>query len=84
MGVEAVCFSNSRGIPTLEMTPTVAIYRRLRDFRAGVEGVISMLKRRFGLSRCTWRGLESFKAYAWASALAANLLTLARRTPQPA
>jgi IS5 family transposase len=84
MGVEAVCFSKSRGIPTLEMTPSVAVYRRLRDFRAGVEGVISMLKRRFGLSRCTWRGLESFKSYAWASALAANLLTLARRTPKAA
>jgi hypothetical protein len=31
------------------------------------------------LDRCTWRGLESFKAYTWASVLSYNLLVMARR-----
>ncbi len=31
-----------------------------------------------GLDRCTWRGLDSFKSYTWASIANANLLMLAR------
>jgi IS5 family transposase len=54
------------------------VYRKLRDFRAGIEGMISFLKRAFGLSRCTWRGELSFASYVWSGVLAANLLTLAR------
>ena len=52
--------------------------KKLYEFRAGVEGNISCLKRRFGLSRCTWQGLDKFKAYVWASSVAYNLLQLAR------
>ena len=36
------------------------------------------LKRRFGLDRCTWKGLESFKTHTWASVVSHNLLVLAR------
>ena len=63
-------------LPMLERQ--VEIYRRLRDFRAGIEGLISFLKRAFGLRRCTWRGEQSFASYVQASVLTANLLTLAR------
>ena len=77
-GVADVCFSKGRGITIAEMVKSSWVYRRLRDFRAGIEASISFLKRCFGLTRCTWRGLESFGAYAWASIAAANLLTLAR------
>ena len=49
--------------------------------RAGIEGVISFLKRVFGLDRCTWRGSNGFKAYAWASVVACNLLIIARNMP---
>jgi IS5 family transposase len=38
------------------------VYRRLRNFRAGIEAGISCLKRAYGLARCTWRGLDHFKA----------------------
>ena len=41
--------------------------------------MISALKRVFGWHRCTWRGLEHFKAYAWASVLSYNLLVIARQ-----
>jgi IS5 family transposase len=79
LGVTDVAFSKRRGIEIHEMTRSTWVYKRLRDFRAGIEGMISFLKRAFGMTRCTWRGLESFKAYAWTSVVSANLLLLARR-----
>ncbi|SEJ89111.1 hypothetical protein SAMN04244575_06793, partial [Sinorhizobium meliloti] len=30
------------------------VYRKLRNFRAGIEAGISCLKRTYGLARCTW------------------------------
>ena len=78
LGVEDVCFSKGRGLKPTDMARSEGVYRKLRDFRAGIEGGISFLKRCFGWDRCTWRGLESFHAYTWASVVAANLLVLAR------
>ncbi len=54
------------------------VYKRLRDFRAGIEGNISFLKRIFGLDRCTWKSWASFQSYVWASILSFNLLVFAR------
>jgi hypothetical protein len=34
------------------------VYRRLRNFRAGIEAGISCFKRAYGAARCTWRGLD--------------------------
>lgn len=82
MGVQDVCFSKGRGIAVSEMVKSSWVYRKLRDFRAGIEGCISFLKRCFGLSRCLWRGLESFGAYVWASVVSANLLVIARHQLQ--
>jgi transposase, IS5 family len=78
LGVEDVAFSKRAGIPISDMAKSAWVYRRVRDFRAGVEGTISFLKRVFGLDRCTWSGLASFKAYVSGSVLACNLLVLAR------
>ena len=78
MGVEDVAFHRKRGLKVAEMARSTWVYKRLRDFRAGIEGMISFLKRCFGLGRCTWRGFESFKSYAWSSVIAANLLVMAR------
>ena len=78
LGVADVAFSKKRGLKVSEMTRSSWVYRRLRNFRAGIEGLISFLKRAFGLNRCTWRGAESFTSYVLASVLAANFLTLAR------
>jgi IS5 family transposase len=79
LGVKDVAFSKKCGLEISDMTRSTWVYRRLRDFRAGIEGMISFLKRCFGLGRCTWRGFESFKAYAWSSVVTANLLLMARR-----
>jgi len=77
-GVKDVMFSKKRGLKVLEMVKSSWVYQRLRNFRAGIEGGISFLKRCFGLDRCTWRGFTSFKAYIWSSIVTANLLILAR------
>jgi len=78
LGVKDVAFHKKRGLPIGDMVKSTWIYKRLRNFRAGIEGMISFLKRCLGLARCTWSGLESFQAYAWASVVTANLLLIAR------
>jgi IS5 family transposase len=78
MGVEDVAFHKKRGLNIGEMVRSSWVYKRLRGFRAGIEGMISFLKRSFGLDRCNWRGFESFKSYAWSSVISANLLLMAR------
>lgn len=78
MGIQEVAFSKGRGLAITDMVKDSWVYKRLRDFRAGIEGIISFLKRVFGLDRCRWKGLRSFEAYAWSSIVSANLLVLAR------
>lgn len=78
LGVQDVAFSKRRGLAVADMVKSDWVYRRLKRFRAGIESNISLLKRCFGLDRCTWRSLQSFKAYTWASLVAHNLLLLAR------
>lgn len=77
-GVRDVMFSKSRGLQITEMVRSAWVYKKLWNFRAGIEGNISFLKRTFGLRRCTWRSLPSFKTYVWASILSFNLLMMAR------
>ena len=77
-GIKDVCFAKKRGLKEEEMCRSPWVYKRLRRFRAGIESGISWLKRCFGLGRCTWKSLRSFKSYVWASIVSANLLTLAR------
>jgi IS5 family transposase len=78
LGVRDVTFRKKRGLKIAEMAKSTWVYKRMCDFRAGIEGMISFLKRCFGLRRCNWHGYESFKSYAWASVLTANLLLMAR------
>lgn len=79
LGTKRPVFSKTRGCLTPEeMAGSRRTYRRLRHFRAGMEGVISYLKRAFGLDRCTWKGARRFASYVWSSIVAANLTTLAR------
>ena len=78
LGVRDVTFRKKRGLKISEMAKSTWVYKRMCDFRAGIEGMISFLKRCFGLRRCNWHGYESFKSYAWASILTANLLLMAR------
>ena len=73
-----VAFHKKRGLEVLDMAKSLWVYRKLRNFRAGIEAGISYLKRCFGLSRCNWKGLEHFKRYVWASVVIHNLVMMAR------
>ena len=81
-GVEDVAFSKARSLSVADMVRSNWVYKKLRDFRAGIEATISFLKRSFGLDRCTWRTFDSFKSYVWSSVVSFNLLLMARRQLQ--
>ncbi len=81
LGVEDVAFHKKRGLSIEAMVKSQWVYRQLRNFRAGIEAAISCLKRAYGLSRCTWKGLTHFKSFVWSSVVAHNLVLLARLKP---
>ena len=78
LGVQDVAFHRKRGLSIGAMVKSRWVYRKLRNFRAGIEANVSCLKRAFGLTRCTWRGLAHFEAYVWSSVVAYNLVLYAR------
>jgi len=78
-GVTDVAFHKKSGIAIADMVKSPWVYRRLRNFRAGIEAGISCFKRVYGAARCTWRGLDHFKAYIWSAVVAHNLVLFARR-----
>jgi transposase, IS5 family len=80
-GVEDVAFHKKRGLSIEAMVKSQWVYRQLRNFRAGIEAGISCLKRAYGWSRCTWKGLTHFKSFVWSSVVAHNLAMLARLKP---
>jgi IS5 family transposase len=80
-GVRDMAFHKKSGLKIADMVRSRWVYRKLRNFRAGIEAGISCLKRAYGLARCTWRGLDRFKAYVWSSVVAYNLALLARMQP---
>ena len=80
-GVEDAAFHKKRGLNIEDMVKSRWVYRKLRNFRAGIEANISCLKRAYGLGRCTWKGLDHFKAYVWSSVVAYNLALFTRLKP---
>ena len=78
MGVREMVFHKKRGLDSAAMVSSPKVYGRLRNFRAGMEAVVSYLKRCFGLRRCNWRGLEHFRSYVWSSIVTHNLWVIAR------
>ena len=80
-GVRDMAFHKKAGLKIEDMVRSRWVYRKLRNFRAGIEADISCLKRAYGPACCTWRGLTRFKAYVWSSVVAYNLALFARLTP---
>jgi IS5 family transposase len=76
--VGAMVFHKKRGLHVEDMAKSLWVYRKLRNFRAGIEAGISVLKRAYGLGRCTWKGLQHFRAYVWSSVVAHNLALFGR------
>lgn len=77
-GISDVMFHKRVGLNIADMVKSSWVYKKLKNFRAGIEGIISFLKRAFGADRSRWKGLRSFKACAMSAVVSANLLTLAR------
>jgi transposase, IS5 family len=80
-GVRDMAFHKKSGLKVEDMVRSRWVYRKLRNFRAGIEAGISCLKRAYGLARCPWRGLDHFRAYVWSSVVAYNLALFARLRP---
>ncbi len=81
LGVRDLAFHKKAGLRVMDMVKSNWVYRKLRNFRAGIESDISCLKRAYGLARCVWRGLDHFRAYVWSSVVAYNLALFARLKP---
>lgn len=81
LGVKQVVFHKRVGISFHAMGVKEKTFKRLRNFRAGIEGNISELKRAFGAAKAKWKGHDGFKAFVWASVIGYNLVRLARLQP---
>ena len=79
LGVAHVAFHKRVGLTVEAMTGDRWLYNKLRRFRAGIEAMISYLKRCFGLSRCNWKGLNHFRAYVHSAVFTHNLVVLTQR-----
>jgi IS5 family transposase len=77
-GVKDVMFAKKRGLRLLDMVKSLWVYRKLRNFRAGIEATISRLKRAFGLDRCNWSGWLGFRQYIWSAIVSYNVLVLGK------
>ena len=78
IGVKDVCFPKKCGLAITDMVKSSWVYKNLLNWRAGIEGVISFIKRSFGLSKAGWKGFDGFKKYVRSSVAAFNLIVLAR------
>jgi len=78
MGVKDVAFHKKRGIKIEDMVKSKWVYKKLRNFRAGVEANISVLKRTYGMARCLWKGWDHFNSYIWSTVVSYNLTLFAR------
>lgn len=81
MGVTDMAFNKKRGLNIVDMAKSAWVYRQLKNFRAGIEAGISCLKRAYGLTRCTWKGLQHYRSFVWSSVVSHNLTVMARLRP---
>ena len=77
-GVSRAVFNKRCGLGYHQMGVKKKTFDKLRNFRAGVEGNISELKRALGMDKARWKGDEGFAAYVWSSALSYNLVRMVR------
>ena len=78
MGIKRVAFHKKNGLTLKAMGLQEKTLKKLKNFRAGIEGNISELKRAFGAGKALWKGEEGFMAYVWSSVISYNLTRLVR------
>jgi transposase, IS5 family len=78
VGVKDVCFPKKCNMKINEMVKSSWVYEKLLNWRAGIEAVISFLKRCFGMRVANWKGFEGYKQYVRCGIATFNLVVLAR------
>ena len=59
-------------------------FRRAQRWRVGCEGRISVLKRRHGLRRCRYRGMDGMERWVGWAVIADNLIHIGKHLPTEA
>ena len=77
-GVRDVCFGKPCGMKITDMVKSTWVFNKLRNWRAGIEGIISFLKRGYGLGVCNWKGFSGFCCYVKSAIVTYNLTIMAR------
>ena len=77
MGLRDVVFHKKKGLRATDMASSPKVYVRLRNFRAGMEAVVSLPQALLGAEAVQlWRGLEHFRAYVlvgrWSRTISAS------------
>lgn len=78
LGVRDACFPKKCNMEITDMVKSSWVYKKLLNWRAGIEAVISFLKRCFGMTRASWKGFDGFKKYIRNGVATFNLIVLAR------
>ena len=78
MGAKDICFPAKKGMKVLKMVKSTWVFKKLLNWRAGIEAIISFLKRCFGMRVATWKGHDGFKKYVRSAVCAYNFIVLAR------
>ena len=78
MGAKDVCFPLKNGMEMSKMVKSAWVFKKLLNWRSGIEAVISFLKRCFGMKLATWKGHDGFKKYVRSAVCAYNFVVLAR------
>ena len=78
LGIKRVGFHKKKGISVSAMGLKEKTLKVLRDFRAGIEGNISELKRAFGAGKALWKGEDGFLSFVWSSVISYNLTRMVR------
>ena len=77
-GIKEVVFGGKLKTELAQWVTNARVQKQLRRFRSGIEGIISAVKRAFGLDRCTWTGWDGFCKYVWSAIVAWNLQVMSR------
>ena len=78
LGVKRAVFNKPAGLSYTDMGVKKKTFALWKNFRAGVEGNISELKRAFGAGKVTWKYKDGFEAFVWSSVLSYNLVRMVR------
>jgi IS5 family transposase len=77
LGVKNIVFNKVVG-SLQNITSSLHMETRFKNWRSGIEAVISNVKRGFGLRRCSWKGEAHFEAKVFWSVIAYNLRVMGR------